>query len=454
MGTHHERRFSGGDLLRLSATAIIALGLPLAMTGKSLADEPSKTELWSVHGQSTVVEQGTLSFRSPYRGDNSLDPGARGRETFDATLYAGVRPWPGAELWVNPEIDQGFGLSGTLGVAGFPSGEAYKVGKRAPYLRLQRAFVRQTIDLGGDSEAVPADINQLAGRQTTDRLVITVGKIGVPDIFDANTYAHDPRHDFLNWSIADTGSFDYAADAWGYTVGAAGEWYQGPWTLRLGVFDLSDIPNSATLDGRFGQFQTDAEVERRYQVAGLAGAIKLTAFLTRGRMGRFDDAVALAATTRAPADIAAVRQYRDRTGVSLGLQQQLSPDLGGFLRAGLADGSLEPYEFADIDRTVAVGLSLNGKRWSRPDDTIALAGVINGVSSAHQRYLDAGGLGILVGDGRLPHPGPEGIIESYYDAALAKGVHVTLDYQFVDNPAYNRDRGPVSIFAVRLHGQF
>jgi high affinity Mn2+ porin len=223
-----------------------------------------------------VVDQATLPFRLPYRGANSLDSGV-GRETVDATLYAGLSLWRGAELWINPEIDQGFGLSGTLGAAGFPSGEAYKVGKRDPYMRLQRLFVRQTIDLGGDSEVVAADLNQLAGKRSADRLVITVGKISVPDIFDANTYAHDPRHDFLNWSILDTGTFDYAADAWGYTVGAAGEWYPGPWTVRLGLFDLSDVPNSATLDQRFGQFQTDAEVERRYQLGGQPGAIKITA---------------------------------------------------------------------------------------------------------------------------------------------------------------------------------
>jgi high affinity Mn2+ porin len=433
--------------------ATVVLGAALGLAGPSLAADAGAAEPWAVHAQATVVDQGVSAFSSPYRGDNSLVP-AIGRETADLTLYAGVRPWSGAELWINPELDQGFGLSGTLGAAGFPSGEAYKVGKRDPYLRLQRLFVRQTIDLGGDSETVGADLNQLAGKRTTDRLVVTVGKLGVGDIFDANAYAHDPRRDFLNWSIVDTGTFDYAADAWGYTVGAAAEWYRGPWTLRLGVFDLSDVPNSATLDGRFGQFQTDVEVERRYSLGGHAGAAKVTGFVTRGRMGRFDDAVALAAGAGGPADISAVRRYQNRTGVSLTVQQELSGDLGGFLRAGLADGQLESYEFTDIDRTMAVGLSLNGKRWGRADDTVALAGVINGASRARERYLDAGGLGILIGDGRLPHPGAEGIIEAYYDAALIKAVHASLDYQFIQNPAYNRDRGPASILAVRLHGQF
>ena len=159
-----------------------------------------------------------------------------------------MRLWQGAELWVNPEIDQGFGLANTLGVAGFPSGEAYKVGQTYPYARLPRTFIRQTIDLGGETQKVDAGANQFAGSETANRLVITVGKFAVTDIFDTNKYAHDPRNDFMNWALVDTGTFDYAADSWGYTYGAAVEWYQGSWTLRGGVFDLSIIPNSPDLD--------------------------------------------------------------------------------------------------------------------------------------------------------------------------------------------------------------
>ena len=176
------------------------------------------------------------------------------------TLYAGVRLWQGAEVWFNPEIDQGFGLSGTLGVAGFPSGEAYKVGASVPYARLQRYFFRQTIDLGGEVQKVEPGPNQFTGQQTADRLVITAGKFSVVDIFDVNKYAHDPRVDFMNWSVIDTATFDYAADAWGYTYGAAVEWYKGNWTLRGGLFDLSIVPNSTQLDPQFQQFQWVGEI--------------------------------------------------------------------------------------------------------------------------------------------------------------------------------------------------
>jgi high affinity Mn2+ porin len=411
-----------------------------------------ETDRFAFHAQATYVNQYDAPFPAPYFGRNSLAANI-GRETADFTVFAGVKLWQGAEAWVNPEIDQGFGLSGSVGAAGFPSGEAYKVGADYPYTRLHRAFLRQTIDLGGEVQKVDAGLNQFSGSQTSDRLVFTVGKIGVVDIFDTNKYAHDPRGDFLNWTILDTGTFDYAADAWAYTVGGAVEWYQGPWTFRGGVFDLSIAPNNTHLDPTFGQFQWVGEIERRYFIWDQPGKIAITGFLTRGRMGSFQDAIQLAALTGGPADIAAVRQYQSRGGISMNLEQQLMPNVGFFARAGFADGTKEPYEFTDVDRTVAAGLSISGKQWGRDDDVFGFAGVVNGISDVHQAFLNAGGLGILVGDGMLPHPGTERILETYYSLPWFAS-RVTFDYQLIVNPAYNRDRGPVSVFGVRLHAQY
>ena len=411
-----------------------------------------ETDNFAIHGQSTFLEQYDFPFRNPYMGRNSLDPN-QGRETLDATAFLGVRLWRGAELWVNPEIDQGFGLSGTVGAAGFPSGEAYKVGASVPYLRMQRMFVRQTISLGGETAKVESGPNQFTGSQTADRLVITMGKFGVVDVFDTNKYAHDPRGDFMNWTIVDTGTFDYAADAWAYTYGAAVEWYQGSWTVRGGIFDLSVTPNATNLDSSFGQLQWVGEIEHRYELWGQPGKIAVTGFLTRGRMGSFADAIALSAVTGGPADIAAVRQYKSRGGVSLNLEQQITEGLGAFARAGWADGNIEPYEFTDVDRTLAAGLALSGKQWGRPDDTVGLAGVVNGITGVHQAFLNAGGLGILVGDGMLPHPGLEHIVEAYYQLPVSY-FKLTLDYQLIVNPAYNTDRGPVSVVGARMHAQF
>jgi high affinity Mn2+ porin len=411
-----------------------------------------ETDNFAFHAQATYVNQYDPPFRAPYKGQNSLIPDI-GRETADVTLYAGVRLWKGAEAWINPEVDQGFGLSSSVGVAGFPSGEAYKVGADYPYTRLHRAFLRQTIDLGGEVQKVDAGLNQFSGSQTSDRLVLTVGKFSVGDIFDTNKYAHDPRVDFMNWTVIDTGTFDYAADAWAYSVGAAAEWYQGPWTFRGGLFDLSTAPNATHLDPQFGQFQWVGEIERRYVIWDQPGKLAINGFLTRGRMGSFQDAIQLAALTGGPADITAVRQYQSRGGISMNLEQQLMPNVGFFARAGIADGTKEPYEFTDVDRTVAAGLSISGKQWGRDDDTFGIAGVVNGISGVHQAFLNAGGLGILVGDGQLPNPGSEKIIETYYSFPVFS-TKVTLDYQLIVNPAYNRDRGPVSVLGVRVHSQY
>jgi len=424
-------------------------------TSEATASQEIASQGFAGHGQATFMEQVTAPFHAPYRGPNSLSSG-QGAETFDATLFLGARLWSGAEAWINPEIDQGYGLDGTLGVAGFPSGTAYKVGRSHPYWRLPRLVVRQTIDLAGDRQPLDAIANQLGGSQSANRWVFTVGKFGVPDIFDANQYAHDPRNDFLNWAAIEAGSFDYAADAWGYTVGAAAEWYQGAWALRAGVFDLSNVPNSETLDPGFHEYQWVGELEKRHELMGMPGKLLVTLFDSRGRMALLSDAVSLAQATgeNIGATLVDVRRYRNRTGVSLNLQQQLSSDLGMFARAGKAGGNVEAYEFTDIDRTISAGLSLQGKRWSRADDTVGLAAILNGISATRERFLNAGGLGILVGDGQLPHPGSEQILETYYRLAVVQWAQLTLDYQYVINPAYNTDRGPVSIFAVRLHAQF
>ena len=406
-------------------------------------------EAFAVHGQGTLVVQGVGGFASPYAAENSLRPD-QVKETVDLTLFLGARLWRGAEVWVNPELDQGFGLSNTLGVAGFPSAEAYKVGKKAPYLKFQRAFVRQTIALGGAAVAVEGAANQLRGATTANRVVITAGKFGVGDVFDTNAYAHDPRGDFLNWSLVDTGSYDYAANAWGYSYGVAAEWYQGAWTGRAGLLNLSVVPNGVELETGLRQNAIALELEHRHVIAGRAGAVRVTGFRNRGLFGRFDEALAAGGVP----DLGPTRRMRSRYGVAVNAEQAVSDTLGVFLRAGSTDGAIEPYDFTDIDRSLALGASLKGKAWGRAQDTLAVAGVINAISAVHQRYLAAGGIGVLVGDGALPHPGDEQIIEAYYAYRPRSWATLTVDFQHVARPGYNRDRGPANIGGVRVHFGF
>ena len=433
------------------ARGVIALlvAVPALVQASGGAGTPS----FAWYAQATYVEQETDRFRAPYAGANSLVPD-QGRQTADLTLYLGVRLARDTELWINPELDQGFGLADTLGLAGFASGEAYKIGRAQPYLRWQRLFIRHTWNIDGEASEVAAGANQFAGTAAAERVVLTVGKFGVGDVFDVNRYAHDPRHDFLNWSIIDTGSFDYAADAWGYTVGAALEWYKGPWTWRGGFFDVSNVPNSPHLEPGFHEFQLVGEAERRYSLGDLAGKVAVTAYATHARMARLEDAIAYGAANGVPPDPAPVREFRTRHGASMNVEQTLADGIGAFLRAGVSDGYVETYDFTDIDHSFAVGLSVDGKRWRRDGDTLGVATVINAASAERRRYLDAGGLGVLIGDGRLPNSSSERIVETYYRLGIGRFVHFTLDYQYVANPAYNADRGPVSIWAVRLHMQF
>lgn len=445
-------------LLATTAAAQSAGSLAASPTTDQAADPPATADAapqrLAVHGQFTVVGQGNTAFRAPYDGPNSLDGGGQFRETVDLTGYVGVSPWRGMELWFDPEIDQGFGLRNTLGAAGFPSAEAYKVGAATPYLRLPRAFFRQTIDLGGEREAVRPDLNVLGATHTADRLTITIGKFGVGDIFDTNTYAHDPRQDFLNWTAVDTGTFDYAADAWGYTYGGAVELAVGRWTGRVGLFDLSTVPNSVTLETGFRQYQLVGEVERRVMLGGRPGAIRLTGWLSHGNFARLSDAIANAAVHGGVPDPAPVRRFRNRTGIGVDAEQELSDTIGVFLRAGLGDGRSEVDEFTDADRTVSGGVSIGGAGWGRKADRVGVAVIANDISAERRRFLALGGLGILVGDGRLPHPGPELIGEGWYALGVVAGVTLTADGQLIVNPAYNRDRGPVPVLALRAHAQF
>ncbi len=406
-------------------------------------------EDWSTHFQFTNVSQWHPAFTAPYSGQNSLNPNQSSNETSDITLYAGLRLSGSSEIWINPEIDQGFGLSNTLGMAGYPSGEAYKVGANPPYQRLPRFFYRKTFDLDGEEQKVESGENQFSASRTADNVVLTVGKFSVVDIFDNNSYAHDPRMDFLNWSVIESGAFDYAADAWGYTYGMSLEWTRSWWTLRSGFFDMSKTSNSTKLDPTFAQHEFVAEFEERHQLMGHPGKLKLLGFDNHAVMGSYDDALAAGGIP----DTALVRRGSSSPGFALNLEQELAADLGAFLRASYNQGSEQAFDFTEINRSVSGGIALKGDRWGRSGDTFGLAAAVNGLSDAARAYFAAGGMGILIGDGRLNY-GQEKILETYYSLQANQHVFVTFDYQHAVNPAYNRDRGPVDIYGARVHLEY
>jgi high affinity Mn2+ porin len=429
----------------------------------------SQYDWLSLHTQLTYLSMWHDSIKNKSQnqiqpGANNLDPASELKSTFDATLLVGFRLAEHTAFFVNPEIDQGFGLSNTVGLAGFPSGSAYKVGQKEPYGRIPRAFLRQTFNLGGEKELIEEGPNQFANEVTHNNLTLTVGKFSVVDIFDTNRYSHDPRADFMNWSVLDSGAFDYAADSWGFTYGLAAEWRQENWTLRTGLFDLSSIPNSEKLDSSFKQYEWVNEIERRYFVGQREGSLKLLAYVNRGFMGSYIDAVSLAVNSRtsancptlassSPASTSCVRQFASQGGIALNLEQELSRSTGFFARLSANQGKKETYDFTEINQSLAAGLVFQGSSWGRGGDTVGTAGVVNALTADARKYFSAGGVGILIGDGWQNY-GQEMISETYYNARLSNHITSSLDFQYVVNPAYNRDRGPVSILGIRLHLEF
>jgi high affinity Mn2+ porin len=425
------------------------------VTPRAEGAEPVAPEYWSLHGQLTVVGQGYPAFPSTVQGPNSLPAHGQIRETISGTAFLGRRlPWDGGELYINPEFNQGFGLARTLGIDGFPNGEAQKAGFDTPKPNVARLFLRQVIGLGGEQETLAPDLNRLGKTVDVSRLTITAGKFAIPDIFDDNQYAHDPRTTFLNWSIWESAAWDYPADQKGYTDGIAIELNQRDWALRGGLFLEPKVANQRNLEPRFWkQSGAVVELETRHEWWGAPGKLRYLVFASRAHMGNLRQASELALATGAPADIAAVRDLRWKVGFAVNLEQSLSETLGAFTRLSWNDGHTEGWAFTDIDRSLAAGVSLKGKSWQRPEDVVAFGGAVNAISRAHQQFFALGGTGILAGDGSLNYA-PEGIIESYYSAQLAEPLALSLDYQFVVNPAFNQDRGPVHIVSARVHVEF
>jgi high affinity Mn2+ porin len=440
----------------------ISLALQCAAWGQTIDSEAatgatSKAPVnVNLHGQSTVIAQGALPFRSPYEGENSLDPDGIARETWTVTLAGGLRLAKGSEVYVNPELFQGFGLSSTHGVAGFVNGDAQKGGTLPPKAYIARAFFRQTIGFGGEQEDVKDDFNQLGGTRDVSRATVTIGKLAVVDIFDDNSYSHDPRTTFFNWSIWEAGGFDYAADVKGYTYGVALDFNHKDWAFRAGYFLVPVESNVEQLDWKlFRRGQYVAELEQRYKVLSQPGKLRWLGWLSLANAGSFEEAVALSESTGLTPNeaIDETRHTRTKYGFVAGVEQSLNDSLGVFARLSWSDGQSENMSFTDIDSSASIGLSLKGEAWGRPNDVVGIAGAINAISEPHRNWFAEGALGLLIGDGKLNYR-EERVLETYYMLPLCDPLSLTLDYQFVDNPGYNADRGPVSVFAARIHGQF
>jgi high affinity Mn2+ porin len=423
---------------------------PNGRTAKTDLTDP-ESDRWEIHGQSTYIGQGYPAFRAPYTGTNSLTPARQAQATWSNSLYLNARLWEGGEVYYNPELLQGFGLNDTVGVAGFPNGEAQKSNFPYPHYNTSRLFVRQTFGFGGEQEELASGQQQLAGKVDVNRLTLQAGKFSVGDVFDGNSYAKDTRRDFLNWSIWAPGAFDYAADRLGLTYGVSAELNQKNWALRGGYFLMGAVSNSNNFDTQvFQRGQYVAELETRYSLFSRPGKLRTIGWVSSAFSGSYRETLDNPALNL---DIALTRTGRLKYGYVFNVEQSVTDDIGLFGRWSWNNGKTEIMSFTDIDASLSLGTSIKGTKWGRPDDVIGLAGAINALSNDHRDFIAAGGLGPLIGDGQLNYR-KERILETYYAYALNKQITLTADYQFVTNPAYNADRGPVHIFSGRLHGEF
>lgn len=415
-------------------------------------EHPVESERWNLFYQATSIGQYHGRFNSPYQGINSLQNYPERNVSLTTTIYLGFRLGQNTQVYFNPEIAGGRGVSGVTGIANFPNGELPRVASATPKPYLARLYVTHDFGFGNEKESFSSEENQLAGERPMVRYSVTVGRFTVTDFFDNNRYSHDPRTQFMGWGIMYNGAWDYPADTRGYTWGWVHELHTRNWSFRYGSAAEPRVANGLRFDRRLFRDRGDIfEAERRYTIRKHPGTIRTLGFLHHTDSGTYSQAIRLSGQTGEPPDVTATHRAGTRKyGAGINLEQELTKDVGVFGRLGWNDGKTESFAFTAIDRLLNAGVSVTGTKWKRKYDVAASALTISGLSGVHAVYLARGGLDFIIGDGRLRY-GTENIWESYYSARLFPGFFATYDIQRVANPAFNRDRGPVWVSSLRLH---
>jgi high affinity Mn2+ porin len=430
----------------------IVLGLSCSLAVAQQTDT-LKNDRFTIHAQTTIINQFKPGFSADYSGKNSLTTGKEDKTSITSTLFLGARLWNGASVFLDPELGGGFGLSQTLGIAAAPNGETYRIGDPAPAVYIARFFFRQVFSLSKKKTYQETDFNHL-GQYIPDKyLAFTIGKIGITDYFDDNKYSHDPRTQFMSWALMDNGAWDYPANTRGYSPSIVLEFVSTLDEIRYAFSLVPLTANGSDMNWNFLEANSNSlEYTRHYKLNKKSGAVRISAFFTTANMGNYRESLAL--NPLAPV-IENTRAYgHTKYGLGLNAEQDINDFMGCFFRAGWNDGNNETWAFTEIDHTVSAGFSMTGKKWKRNNDNLGLAYVASGISKPHRDYLQAGGYGFILGDGNLNYAW-EHLAELYYSTELLKDhIYVTLAYQLVINPAYNEDRsGPVNILSVRLHAK-
>ncbi len=415
----------------------------------------AEPEDWNLFYQATSIGDYHGAFPASYSGPFSLSNRAEQDVSLTTTLYLGLRLAENTQLYFDPEIAGGRGFSGVNGIANAPNGELPRVASATPKPYLARLYLVQDFGFGNERELVASDENQLAGSRPMTRYTIIVGRFTLTDFFDDNNDTHDPRTQFMGWAVMYNGAWDYPADTRGYTWGWVHEFHTRNWSLRYASAAVPKVANGLRFDRRLLEDRGDVvEGERDFSFGGHAGAIRVLGYANHTDSGSYAEALAIAERTGARPDVIATREPgRLKYGTGISLDQEVANGISVFGRLGWNDGKTESFAFTAMDRLATGGVSVKGKRWHRPEDTAASELTVGGISGVHASYLAHGGYDFLIGDGALNY-GPEYVWESYYSTRLRPGLFAALDAQHVNNPAYNRDRGPVWIYSLRLHIEF
>lgn len=446
-------KFSPSSLLRSFSASVILAGAFLFACAAH-AEEVESFQYFTGKVQGTWVWQKHPGFDAPYSGPSSLSNDGEVGHTLTGTAYLGARPWKGTEFFLDPEVSQGLPFSGLRGFGGITNGEAQKAGSTDAVTYWARAFMRQTIGFGGGAVDQEAGFNQFAGTVDKRRLVLTGGIYAITDIFDQNAFAHDPKTQFLNWAMMDYGAWDTPADARGYTRGLAAEYYHDDWVFRIGRNLLPVESNGQQLNGDWSNSYSDnVEIEKAHEIFGQPGKLRVLGFHSQANFGSFNDALSYAQKNGGTPDVANVRTLQSKYGYGLSLEQNLTDDIGIFARYSWNNGQTEAYSFTEINNSALIGVSIKGRQWDRPDDVLGLAYASNGISSANIDYLKAGGSNFFCGDGNINYQ-REAIFELYYSLKINRTLWATADFQRINNPCYNADRGPVNVYSVRMHFEY
>jgi hypothetical protein len=444
------------------AVALLALGRTLyaqdASTDSSSAGGTASNTIfphdnsapWWVSGQVNLIAQAHGSFPALYTGPHSFGPEAEQALSRVLTLYTGLRLGRGWEAYLDIESAGGNGLSDAFGLAGFTDLDVVRNPTLGSGPYLARLMIRKIIPLSTEEIEVTPTPLALASRLPARRMEIRAGKFGVVDFFDLNTVGSDSHLQFTNWTVANNGAYDYAADTRGYTYGVIVEYDSPRWSLRGAVALMPTVANGIVLDWDVARARGEnLELELHPTEAF---TLRFLGYANHADMGSYTEAIDAFRAGQDPTPTIEAHRHQGRIKYGVGVNAEYSmPNYVRFYaRSGWNSGDTESFAYTEVNNTVAAGGDVTGASWHRSADRAGLAFVSNGLSGPHREYLRLGGLGFLLGDGNLRY-GRETILESYYTAHIWRGVFASVGAQFLVNPGYNRDRGPVFVQMARLH---